>query len=122
MSMNKWPVRAIKTVEKVWGTEFWIANNEKYCLKYLYIEPGRSSSLHYHKVKDETFLIDQGYCHLQMGDKELVMYPGDSVRLMPETPHRFWIPKGQLDGCMIVEVSTHHDDEDVVRLEESRIL
>src|SRR5258708_3004952 len=120
--MRKWPTKVERIVDKIWGKEFWIVNNDKYCLKFLYIEPGKMCSLHYHPIKDETFYIEEGVCNLQIGDRVTVMEPGDSVRLMPEMPHRFWVQKNAEEGCMVIEVSTHHEDSDVVRLEESRVL
>lgn len=112
----------IKTVEKLWGREYWIANTPLYCLKLLQINPGGCCSLHYHPKKDETFYVNEGSCHVQIGEETRELVPGDSVRIPPGTPHRFWVPKGQAKGCEIMEVSTHHDDSDVIRLEESTLL
>jgi mannose-6-phosphate isomerase-like protein (cupin superfamily) len=113
----------IQHVEKVWGDEYWIANNELYCAKFLYINPGGCCSLHYHKVKDETFFVDTGECFLELGEETLRLEEGSSVRITPGTKHRFWVPPGPYAHiCRIIEVSTHHSDDDVVRLEESKHL
>jgi mannose-6-phosphate isomerase-like protein (cupin superfamily) len=45
---------------KVWGREIWIANNPEYCGKVLEIEKGKRCSLHYHKLKLESFYLRRG--------------------------------------------------------------
>ena len=111
----------MKRVDKVWGTEYWIANNESYCMKFLFLLPGRCSSLHYHKIKDETFYIERGVVFIEIDGETVELRQGQSVRLKPSQRHKFWNEKGS-EEATIVEVSTKHDDKDVVRLEESKIL
>ena len=50
-------VDLLNIVDKVWGREEWIVNNEKYCGKKLILKKGYSCSMHHHKIKDETFYI-----------------------------------------------------------------
>lgn len=115
-------------VDKLWGREQWLTNNDKYCMKILYLQPGYQSSLHYHEHKDETFLVIDGAVTLEVmhGYKlgkenaplhRMVLGPLNFHRLSPGTPHRFSAIKGE---AVIVEASTPHSDADVVRLEESR--
>jgi mannose-6-phosphate isomerase-like protein (cupin superfamily) len=47
-------------VSKGWGYEDWIANTPLYCGKDLFLKKDKKLSLHYHKLKDETFLITSG--------------------------------------------------------------
>lgn len=109
-------------VDKVWGRERWIVNNDLYCAKILDLTAGGCSSLHYHKIKDETFHILEGCCYLLLNGKLLTLYRGATVRIEPGVQHRFYCSTEMLGGCKILEISTHHDDEDVVRLEESKRL
>ena len=48
-----------KKVDKEWGHELWLANNEKedYCGKILFIKKDCSTSLHFHSKKHEAFYI-----------------------------------------------------------------
>lgn len=59
----------IKFVSKGWGFEKIICNSQKYCGKLLYIAKGRRTSLHYHKLKDETFYIQSGKVKIFYSDK-----------------------------------------------------
>lgn len=50
-------VEGYKTVPKTWGYELHIVNNNMYCGKILHIDKGKKLSLHWHEVKTETFFI-----------------------------------------------------------------
>jgi mannose-6-phosphate isomerase-like protein (cupin superfamily) len=111
---------ALKVVEKAWGREEWLVNNELYCCKFLRINPGWQCSWHRHKVKDETFFVLNGDVRLESEDiRHHPIYEalgaGDERRIRPGTLHMF----GSKTGATILEVSTHHDDEDVERLTSS---
>lgn len=108
----------MKEVKKVWGKEIWIVNCKEYCSKLLYLDKGAESSTHYHKAKQETFYVLEGQISLLVEDKFhiLVAMKSEPVTIMPREIHKF---RGVLDS-VILEISTHHDDEDVVRLTESK--
>lgn len=112
-----------KTVKKAWGREYWIINNDKYCTKVLSLNPGWQCSLHMHPIKDETFMVLEGVVNLEVIDPdgeltEVQLQEGETYRLVPETYHRF--RSGIAARALILEVSTTHSDDDVVRKEESR--
>ena len=57
------PFHRYKCEIKSWGFEYWFENNDKYCGKIIQARAGEWSShgaFHYHKVKDETFLVLSG--------------------------------------------------------------
>ncbi len=104
-------------VEKVWGREYWWVNEDEYCFKTLVLNKGAQGSLHYHKKKKETFLIHKGKIILDNGEHVWdTMRKGEQVTLYPGAHHRIT----GLEDSEIFEISTHHDEEDVVRLEPSR--
>ena len=104
-------------VKKVWGREIWLVNIDEYCCKLLDVHKGACGSLHYHIKKRETFMIAIGKVRLELGQQVFTMKAGPkTITIPPGVPHRF---KG-LKQSSILEISTHHEDSDVVRLEESR--
>ena len=103
-----------KIVEKVWGSEEWIVNRQ-YCGKFLNLKKGTRCSMHYHKNKDETFFILKGKVLMEIDDKTRIMNPGDSQLIEPNQKHRFT----GLKDSKILEISTHHEDNDSYRDEES---
>lgn len=145
-------LRNTQIIEKVWGHEIVLVNDPKlnYCLKELHIKPGLMSSYHYHRIKDETFLVRQGEVLLEVSESQPVdwdviesMSPamrddlvqrannpgradkvrmglGAAYRLTPFSRHRF---RSLVDSTsIIVEASTFHADEDVVRVVESGLI
>lgn len=123
----------IKQVQKCWGAEEWLVNNNLYCCKWLYLDPDARCSLHFHKNKTEDFYLESGkikietyqICpeHLTIPPEELltvvrgnlltqIMKPGDSIHIPNLCVHRFT----GIFQSKILEVSTHHDDEDSYRL------
>lgn len=120
-------VQALKNaqvVEKLWGLELWLENNTLYCAKILVLDYGFQSSLHFHQYKDETFVVLHGRVFLEVADRStgrrrvIEMAAGDKHRLFPRVPHRFWAAP---EGATVLEISTRHDDEDVTRLEDSKV-
>ena len=105
---------AHKIVPKVWGSEEWIVNKD-YCGKKLVLKKGFRCSIHYHKNKDETFYILKGRVLMETDGKKQIMLPGDSIHITPMLKHRFT----GLEDSEIIEFSTHHEEEDSYRIEES---
>lgn len=103
-----------KVVEKVWGSEEWIVNRQ-YCGKFLNLKKGTRCSMHYHKNKDETFFILKGKVLMEIDGKTRIMNPGDLQLIEPNQKHRFT----GLKDSKILEISTHHEDNDSYRDEES---
>ena len=102
----------IKKVDKSWGNEEWIVNNNLYCGKILNLKPGFQGSIHYHKNKHETFYLLEGQVLLELPpNKTKILNPGDVQILSPLTKHRFT----PLKHSKIIEFSTHHEDSDTYR-------
>ncbi|MCD6120090.1 cupin domain-containing protein [bacterium] len=108
----------IKYVPKGWGGEYWIHNDELYCGKKLILKAGKRCSLHYHKLKTETFYVQSGKLKMEImfpdGREETwIMGPGDHQHLPVETTHRFT----GIEDSEIFEFSTQHFDDDSHRIE-----
>jgi len=103
----------MKKVDKDWGYEEWIINNELYCFKKLFIKKNYCCSIHWHKNKDETFYIEDGNIKLEIFGKDPIILQKNSIyRLHPNTLHRFT----GIEDTMMYEVSTHHEDLDSYRV------
>ncbi len=110
----------MKTVIKKWGREEWIVNEPEYCAKFLYVDKDASGSLHYHPVKKETFILLQGSVSLivqYQTTPPTILEKGSPYTINPGVHHKI---TGLGKKNVILEVSTHHNDEDVVRLNESQ--
>ena len=103
----------IKRVNKAWGYEEWIVNNELYCFKKLFVKKGYRCSIHWHKNKDETFYVESGIVKIEEFARDpVIVTHGYKIRIKPNTLHRF----EAIEDTMIYEVSTHHEDNDSYRV------
>lgn len=102
-----------KEVPREWGKEIWIINCKEYCSKLLYLPNGAYSEYHYHNIKKETFYCLRGQVALKVCGKDILIDQfTKSITIMPKQAHMF---KGQ-SNSILLEVSTHHSDDDVVFL------
>jgi len=108
-----------KYIEKPWGSETWICENDIYAAKILRINKGMRLSLQYHKIKKETLYLFGGLCKITINyppDKELktvLMGPGEVWEIPSSTIHRL----EAIHDSTIFEISTPELD-DVVRIED----
>ncbi len=109
----------LQRVPKLWGEELWHHNSGGYCMKTLKLRRGFQCSLHYHPVKAETFLVVQGEVVFELDGELRTLRLGDSIDIPAGHPHRF---SARTFRATVIEASTTHDDLDVIRLEESRVL
>jgi mannose-6-phosphate isomerase-like protein (cupin superfamily) len=116
MSRAREPVRI---VPKGWGREVWIANGDLYCGKILEILKGKRSSLHYHKLKTESFYLRSGRLKLRIKEspdateiEELILEAGQCMDIPAGTVHQL----EALEDVELYEFSTQHFDSDSHRL------
>ena len=108
----------MKTVEKPWGSEIWVAHTDKYALKIIVVNEGTRSSLQYHEKKHEHIFVDSGKLQVEWENDSgemvtLLLKPGDVVENKPGRKHRVTA----IETTRLIEVSTPELD-DVVRVED----
>lgn len=113
-------IKSPNKVEKKWGYELWIHNDEDYCGKLLVFNKcGDKFSMHYHLKKKETWFVQRGGFIFNWIDVEngtlhtKVLAIGDSVLIERGLPHQL---EAMMDESTIFEVSTEHFDEDSYRI------
>lgn len=105
-------------VEKTWGHEIWMVNNNKYCGKILHFNQNVKFSMHYHLIKDETWYIQSGEFIFRWIDtktadiKEENLTVGKCVNIPIGLPHQL----ESLTGGDIIEISSEHFEEDSHRI------
>jgi len=105
-----------KTVHKPWGREEWLALNDFYCYKRIYINAGYKTSYQYHQFKHETNYIISGTAEVWLENDEgvvekKIMTAGDFFDVTPPKKHRVIA----ITDIILQEVSTPHVD-DVIRI------
>ena len=105
-----------KVVHKPWGKEEWLALNEFYCYKRIYINAGYKTSFQWHEQKHETNYIIKGEAEVWLENDEgeiikKVMKAGEFFDAVPPKKHRVIA----ITDIILQEVSTPHVD-DVFRI------
>ena len=105
-------------VEKAWGSELIWATNDKYCGKLLNFNKGAQFSMHFHKEKDESWLVLEGKFKLLTIDTKdasvhrIELNKMDTYRIPPLVPHQLIC----VEQGVIMEVSTPDSVEDNYRV------
>ena len=107
-------------VEKSWGYELWLANNEEndYCGKLLHVKAGHRFSMHFHASKHETFYVLKGTAILETIDTNTATVCSEDLRegecyvIDRLVPHQV----EAITELDIIESSTYHRDEDSYRV------
>ncbi len=104
---------------KGWGREVWIANNSQYCGKILEIKKGKRCSLHFHKLKTESFYLRSGHLRLRVKEsesaavvREFDLYEGECMDVSPGLVHQM----EALEDSELFEFSTQHFETDSYRI------
>ena len=90
-----------------------------FCTQRYHIIKGKKCSWHYHKLKDETFYLQEGKILLKYSDednieqsKELILERGDKFHVYRGLRHQMFA----LEDTDLFEFSTQHFDNDSYRV------
>ena len=105
-----------RLVQKPWGSEFRVYEDEFREVWCLYIAPGRRTSLHCHPNKLTAVLCLCGHGALRTcTGVQYALDPGVVLKIEPGAYHRLSASKS---GVRLVEVETPKDKLDLVRIED----
>jgi len=114
------PRPPIHVEPKGWGREIWIANNPLYCGKILEIAKGKRCSLHFHKLKTESFYLRAGRLRVRVKEsaeaatiREFELHEGQCMDVPLGLVHQM----EALEDSELYEFSTQHFDSDSHRIE-----
>jgi quercetin dioxygenase-like cupin family protein len=65
-------------------------NGESVLVETIVRPEGFVAAAHVHPYQSERFEVLEGQLGLRVGEKELIVKPGDVALVPPGTPHRFW--------------------------------
>lgn len=108
-----------RRIDKSWGYEQWIHNNDEYCGKLLvFTVEGGHTSMHFHALKRETMHCAMGRFAIDFIDMEtgaeytVSLLSGDAVEIPRYQLHRI----RSLELCSVLyEFGTPHRDDDSYR-------
>jgi len=78
--------------------------NREYCKKYIVVLPGQNHPAHFHKSKEETFVLVYGEMTVVIDGRDIVLRPGESLTIERGSRHSF----SSATGAVVEEISTTH--------------
>ena len=91
-----------------YGTCMLTLVNKDYCKKILYQFPNQKHPEHYHKIKEETFIILVGTLNVTVEEKNYELNKGDILTIERGEKHSF----ESTTGAIFEEISTEHLSDD----------
>lgn len=104
-------------VDKPWGKVVTYALNQPSSVRVITVEPEQETSVHYHQMRDEMWVVLDPGLTLQIGNKVVEARPGDEFMVSAETTHR--ISNGAIARGRVLEIAYGYTTEDdTLRLED----
>lgn len=103
-----------------WGFYKELDIDTNFKVKYLEIFPGESTSLQYHKYRNEFLYVVEGEVEIIMDDEPIIFGVRDHTYIPNKMPHR--ITNNTNSPAKVIEISTGpgpFSEEDIVRLEDN---
>ena len=106
--------KPIRRIDKPWGWEEILEENERYVVKRLLMKKGEQCSYQYHEKKMETIVVLSGELTIIYKEREQNYGLGEVITINPFVEHRM---AARDEDAMYLECSTP-ELEDVVRLKD----
>lgn len=97
-------------VDKPWGKVTTYALNQPSSVRMVTIEPGASSAEHYHRLRDEMWVVLDPGLVIQVGNRQVEAAPGEEFMVAAEEPHS--IRNGSDVRGRVLEISFGYTTED----------
>ncbi len=104
-------------VDKPWGKVVTYALNQPSSVRLITVEPGQETSEHYHRLRDEMWVVLDPGLVIQIGNKVLEAQPGDEYVVSAEEPHRIQ-NKGEKRGRVLEVAYGYTSEDDTFRLQD----
>jgi mannose-6-phosphate isomerase len=104
-------------VEKPWGRVATYAYNQPSTVRVITVEPGQETSVHFHRMRDETWVVLDPGLVVEIGDREAPTTPGEEFVIPAEQPHRIRCV-GPAAGRILEVAYGYTTEDDSQRLED----
>ena len=79
-------------VDKPWGKVVTYALNQPSSVRVITVEPGQETSVHYHQMRDEMWVVLDPGLSVQIGNRQVEASSGEEFMVSAETTHRIANP------------------------------
>lgn len=102
-------------LEKSWGLIKTYTLNQTCTVKMILISPGKETSVHYHRLRDDMWVILDDGLEVQVGDK--VFHPSEGDEFVVDAGTRHSIRAGDTPGRVLEIDFGYTTEEDVIHTE-----
>jgi mannose-6-phosphate isomerase len=105
-------------VDKPWGKVVTYALNQPSSVRVITVEPRQETSVHYHQMRDEMWVVLDGGLTIQIGNRTVeAAQPGDEFMVSAETAHRIANPADRR-GRVLEIAYGYTTEDDTLRLQD----
>ena len=104
-------------VEKPWGRVATYAHNQPSTVRLITVEPGQETSVHFHRMRDETWVVLDPGLVVEIGDRSVTAAPGEEFVIPAEQRHRIRC-EGPAAGRILEVAYGYTTEEDSQRIED----
>ncbi len=105
-------------IDKPWGKVATYALNQPSSVRVITVEPGQETSVHYHRMRDETWVVLDPSLMIQVGNREVDAQPGEEFMVPAEETHRI-ANRGSVRGRVLEIAYGYTTEDDTQRLEDA---
>jgi mannose-6-phosphate isomerase len=105
-------------VDKPWGKVATYALNQPSSVRVITVEAGQETSVHYHRMRDETWVVLDPGLTIEIGNRVIPSQVGDEFVIPAEEAHRIRCT-GETKGRILEIAYGYTTEDDTQRLEDA---
>jgi mannose-6-phosphate isomerase len=105
-------------VDKPWGKVATYALNQPSSVRVITVEPGHETSVHYHRMRDEMWLVLDAGLAVEIGNRVVTAEAGSEFMIPAEETHRIR-NVGRVRGRILEIAYGYTTEDDTQRLEDA---
>ena len=105
-------------VDKPWGKVATYALNQPSSVRVITVEPDQETSVHFHQMRDEMWVVLDAGLLIQIGNREVDAQPGEEFMVPAEETHRI-TNRGSIRGRVLEIAYGYTTEDDTQRLQDA---
>jgi mannose-1-phosphate guanylyltransferase/mannose-6-phosphate isomerase len=105
-------------VDKPWGKVATYALNQPSSVRVITVEPSEETSVHYHRMRDETWVVLDDGLTIEIGNRVVEARSGEEFMIPAEETHRIH-NTGTVRGRILEIAYGYTTEDDTQRLEDA---
>jgi mannose-1-phosphate guanylyltransferase/mannose-6-phosphate isomerase len=107
-----------RTAYRPWGSYTVLEENDRYKIKRLTVLPGKKLSLQMHYHRSEHWVVVRGTARVLVGDREVLLRPGESTFIPAGVKHRLENPGRVVLEVIETQIGEYLGEDDIIRFED----